>query len=52
MSKISNAIEMLNYLYTGNKYSVKTLAEKIGVTERMIRYYRKSFYLFLSLFNS
>ena len=40
MGKISNAIEMLNYLYTGNKYSVKTLAEKIGVTERMIRYYK------------
>lgn len=40
MGKISNAIKMLNYLNTGNKYSVKDLAEKIGVTERMIRYYK------------
>lgn len=40
MGKISNAIQMLNYLNTGNKYSVKQLAEKIGVTERMIRYYK------------
>ena len=40
MGKISNAIEMLNYLNTGNKYSVKDLAEKIGITERMVRYYK------------
>lgn len=40
MGKVSNAIQMLNYLNTGNKYSVKQLAEKIGVTERMIRYYK------------
>lgn len=40
MSKISNAIQMLNYLNTGNKYSVRELAEKIGITERMIRYYK------------
>ncbi len=40
MSKISNAIQMLNYLNTGNKYSVKELSEKIGITERMVRYYK------------
>ena len=40
MGKISNAIEMLNYLNTGNKYSVKDLAEKIGITECMVRYYK------------
>ena len=38
--KIINAIQMLNYLNTGNKYSVKELAEKIGITERMVRYYK------------
>ena len=40
MGKISNAIQMLNYLNTGNKYSVKELSKKIGITERMIRYYK------------
>lgn len=40
MGKISNAIQMLNYLNTGNKYTVKELSEKIGVTERMVRYYK------------
>ena len=40
MGKISNSIRMLDYLNTGNKYTVKELAEKIGVTERMIRYYK------------
>ena len=40
MGKISNAIQMLNYLNTGNKYTVKELAEKIGITERMVRYYK------------
>ena len=40
MGKIINAIEMLNYLNTGNKYSVKELADKIGITERMVRYYK------------
>ena len=40
MGKISNAIQMLNYLNTGNKYSVKELSKKIGITERMVRYYR------------
>ena len=40
MGKISNAIQMLNYLNTGNKYSVKKLAQKLEVTERMVRYYK------------
>lgn len=40
MGKISNAIQILNYLNTGNKYSVKELSKKIGITERMIRYYK------------
>ena len=40
MGKISNAIQMLNYLNTGNKYTVKELSKKIGITERMVRYYK------------
>ena len=40
MGKISNAIQMLNYLNTGNKYSTKELSEKLGITERMVRYYK------------
>ena len=40
MGKISNAIQMLNYLNTGNKYTVRELSEKIGITERMVRYYK------------
>ena len=40
MGKISNAIQMLNYLNTGNKYSVKELSQKLGITERMIKYYK------------
>lgn len=40
MGKISNAIQILNYLNTGNKYTVKELSEKIGITERMVRYYK------------
>ena len=40
MGKISNAILLLDYLSTGNKYSAKELSDKIGVSERMIRYYK------------
>lgn len=40
MGKIANAIQMLNYLNTGNKYTVKELSKKIGITERMVRYYK------------
>lgn len=32
---------MLEYLNTGNKYTVKELSQKVGVTERMIRYYKQ-----------
>ena len=41
MGKIVNAIQMLNYLNTGNKYSVYELSLKLGITERMVRYYKK-----------
>jgi predicted DNA-binding transcriptional regulator YafY len=41
VGKISNAILMLEYLNTGNKYSVKALSDKLGITERMIRYYKE-----------
>ena len=41
MGKISNAIQMLNYLNTGNKYTVKELSEKLGITQRMVRYYKQ-----------
>lgn len=40
MGKISNAIMMLEYLNTGNKYTAKELSEKVGVSERMIKYYK------------
>lgn len=40
MSKISNVILMLDYLNTGNKYSIKELAKRLEVTERMVRYYK------------
>ncbi len=41
MSKISNVILMLDYLNTGNKYTAHQLAQKLDVTERMIKYYKK-----------
>ena len=41
MGKISNAIQRLNYLNTGNKYTVKELSQKLGITERMVRYYKQ-----------
>lgn len=40
MGKISNIMYMIDLLNTGNIYTIKDLAEKIGVTERMIRYYK------------
>lgn len=33
-------IYMIDLLNTGNIYTIKELSEKIGVTERMIRYYK------------
>ena len=41
MSKIANAMLMLEYLNTGNKYKVKELSQKLGITERMVRYYKQ-----------
>ena len=40
MGKLSNMIYMIDLLNTGNIYTIKELAEKLGVTERMIRYYK------------
>lgn len=40
MSKISNVLLMLQYLENGRKYSIKELAEKLEVSERMIRSYK------------
>lgn len=41
MSKISNVILMLQYLENGRKYNIKELADKLEVSERMIRVYKK-----------
>lgn len=41
MSKLSNTLLMLQLLQNGRKYSVKELAEKIEVSERMIRKYKE-----------
>ena len=40
MGKLSNMLYMIDLLNTGNVYTLKDLSEKIGVTERMIRYYK------------
>ena len=40
MSKLSNTLLMLQLLQNGRKYSIKELAEKIEVSERMIRKYK------------
>lgn len=40
MGKISNVLYMIDLLNTGNIYTLKDLSEKIGVSERMIRYYK------------
>lgn len=39
MSKISNCLFMLEYLENGWKYNIKELAEKLEVSERMVRSY-------------
>ena len=41
MSKISNVILMLQYLEDGRKYNIKELAQKLEVSERMIRVYKE-----------
>lgn len=40
MGKLSNMMYMVDLLNTGNIYTLRELSEKIGVTERMIRYYK------------
>ena len=40
MSKISNVLNMLQYLSSGRKYSIAELAEKLEVSLRMIRVYK------------
>ena len=40
MGKLSNMLYMIDLLNTGNIYTLKELSEEIGVTERMIRYYK------------
>lgn len=41
MSKVSNAITMLELLQTGKKYSINELSNKLEVSERMIRVYKE-----------
>ena len=41
MSKITNALLMMKLLSNGKVYSVKELSEELGVTERMVRYYKE-----------
>ncbi len=41
MSKISNILTMLQLLETGRKYSIPELANKLEVSERMIRVYKE-----------
>jgi predicted DNA-binding transcriptional regulator YafY len=41
MSKVSNAILMLQYLENGRKYSVSELASLLEVSERMVRVYKE-----------
>lgn len=40
MGKFSKMLYMLDLLNTGNCYSISDLANKTGVSERMIRYYK------------
>lgn len=41
MSKITNTILMIKLLSNGRVYSVKELSGELGVTERMVRYYKE-----------
>ena len=41
MSKISNAITMMELLSSGRKYSIHELSSKLEVTDRMIRVYKE-----------
>ena len=41
MGKLSNMLYMIDLLNSGNVYTIHELSQKIGVTERMIRYYKE-----------
>ena len=41
MSKISNAITMIELLQSGRKYSISELSEKLEVSKRMVRLYKE-----------
>lgn len=41
MGKVSNALTLLELLNSNRKYSVKELAERLEVTERMVRVYKQ-----------
>ena len=41
MSKVSNAITLLELLNSGRKYSIKELSDILEVSERMIRVYKE-----------
>ena len=41
MSKITNCFLMLELLNSGSVYSVSKLSTELGVTERMVRYYKE-----------
>ena len=41
MSKITNCFLMLELLNSGRVYSVNELSKELGVTERMVRYYKE-----------
>ena len=40
IEKSANMLYIIDLLNTGNIYTLKELSKKIGVTERMIRYYK------------
>jgi predicted DNA-binding transcriptional regulator YafY len=40
MSKLSNALLMIEYLSSGRKYSIKELSEKLEISPRMVRVYK------------
>ncbi len=41
MSKVSNAITMLQLLSSGRKYSIKELSKELEISERMVRQYKE-----------
>ncbi len=41
MNNLSNIIKMIDLLSTGKKYTVKELSVLLGVSERMVRYYKE-----------